>query len=165
MALVTSDRREPAEKAVAGGSRKQSLFSFIQVLSLLALAAGCQQQVTTLSGWVSEGEQSSVLLLEEPEVELATAPVAGAMVTVHKRERGADRVVSDVRTDGTGHFTATILREPSQLASWQLTVEKIGYQTASTGWRRLPAKPTIYWQVGLAPSVSTQPQEPQEAGE
>jgi len=165
MALVATDRRESAEKTVAGASRRHSLFSFIQVLGLLTLAAGCQQQVTTLSGWVTEGEQSAILLLEEPEVELASPPVVGAAVTVHKRKRGADRELSSTRTDRTGHFTVTILRELACLGSWQLTVEKLGYETAATGWRWLPAKRALYWRVELAPIADTHPAEPQKAGE
>ena len=54
------------------------LVARVLALALLALAAGCQQQATTLSGWVSEGSESTIVLLERPEVELASAPVAAA---------------------------------------------------------------------------------------
>ncbi len=129
------------------------LVARVLALALLALAAGCQQQVTTLSGWVSEGSESTIVLLERPEVELASAPVAAATVSVHKRERGKDRTICDVQTDGTGHFSASILRQPGGRARWQLTVAKAGYESASTGWRRLPAGNALYWRALLAPET------------
>ncbi len=129
------------------------LVAHVLALALIALAAGCQQQVTTLSGWVSEGSESTIVLLERPEVELASAPVAAATVSVHKRERGKDRTICDVQTDGTGHFSASILRQPGGRARWQLTVAKAGYESASTGWRRLPAGNALYWRALLAPET------------
>lgn len=129
------------------------------VVALSALAAGCQQQSTTLSGWVNRGERSAAVLLEAPEVELAAEAVPGAQVTVRERERGGDRLVAQVRTDGTGHFSVTVLREPGGWGRWQLTVEKPGFRAASTGWSRLAARGRLYWQVTLAPeAISDQPQ-------
>ena len=122
------------------------------LLSLALLGAGCQQELTCLSGWVTEGDKSSIRILEAPEVELASAPVRGAAVTVHKRERGKDRVVGHARTDRTGRFSVTVLREPGGLARWQLTVEKPGYQPAQAEWGRLPRRSQIYWRVELTPT-------------
>jgi len=122
------------------------------LLTLVLVETGCGQQTTSLVGWVTEGEQSSLHLLKEPEVELATAPVAGARVTVSKRERGRQRVVSDARTNRLGHFSASVLREPGCLARWQIGVEKPGYRPVVSDWRSLPARPDLYWRITLAPS-------------
>ena len=119
---------------------------------------GCQQQVTSMSGWVTEGERSAITLLESAEVELASAPVVGATVTVAKQERGKERLVCDVRTDRTGRFSASVLREPGALPRWRLTVEKTGYEPVSSGWRRLPARSALYWRASLVPKPTAQNQ-------
>jgi len=128
------------------------------------LALGCQQQTTTLSGWVSEGERSVIVPLEAPEVELAAEAVPGAEVTVHKRERGGDRLVSAVRTDRTGHFSTTVLREPGGLGRWRLTVRKPGFEAASTGWSRLANRPRLCWRVWLAPERGSEADEEKKPG-
>jgi len=133
-------------------------------LGLSASGVGCQQQMTALSGWVTDGDESTIVRLEGPEVELASPPVAGATVAVHKRERGKDRMVTDVQTDRTGHFSLAILRDPGSLARWQLTVEKPGLKPASTGWRRLPAKRALYWRVSLAPEAPPRANEAKKRG-
>ena len=157
MALVANDHSEILEDAVGKALRGDRVLTLLQMLGLLVLAAGCQQQVTTLSGWATEGSESTIVLLERteevghlPQVELASAPVVGAAVSVQKRERGKDRAICDVQTDGSGHFSASILREPGGRARWQLTVAKVGYEPASTGWRRLPGGNALCWQVFLA---------------
>jgi hypothetical protein len=119
--------------------------------TLTASGAGCQQQMATIHGWVTEGEASSVSLLEQPEVELVSRPVVGATVSIHKWEQGKDRLVCKVSSDRTGHFSASVLREPGGLSQWQLTVEKPGFQPASTGWRLLPSRTSLPWRVELTP--------------
>ena len=133
--------------------RRQGRFFFgLCLVAMPFLGTGCQQQLTSLSGWVTEGEESSIRILEVVEVELASAPVTGARVTVHKRDRGQDRTVGETRTDRTGRFCVTLLREPAGLAHWQLTVEKPGYQPAQSAWAYLPRRPDIYWRVDLKPT-------------
>jgi len=130
------------------------------VACVLAIAGlGCQQQVTSMSGWVTEAHSSAIALLETPEVELASAPVVGATVTVAKQERGEERIVCDVRTDRTGRFSASVLRDLGALSRWRLTVEKAGCEPASTDWRRLPARSALYWRVSLAPAATPRDQE------
>lgn len=119
--------------------------------TLTASAVGCQQQTAALHGWVTEGEASSISLLEQPEVDLVSRPVVGATVSIHKWEQGKDRLVCKVSSDRTGHFSASVLREPGGLSQWQLTVEKPGFQPASTGWRLLPSRTSLPWRVELTP--------------
>jgi hypothetical protein len=100
---------------------------------------------------VTEGEESTISLLPQPEVELISRPVVGARVSVHKWELGKDRLVSTVSTDCTGHFSAVVLREPGGLSDWQVIVEKAGFQPAATGWRLLPMRTSLPWRVELKP--------------
>jgi hypothetical protein len=120
-------------------------------LTVLACSVGCQQQMTALHGWAAEGDRSTISLLEQPAVELASRPVVGAVVSVHKWERGKDRLVCKTSTDRTGHFSVTVLREPGGLSQWELTVEKPGFTPASTGWRWLPNRTSLPWRVELTP--------------
>ncbi len=137
---------------------RSRLLTSLVVLVLSVCWLGCQQQMTSMSGWVTEGEESAIVLLREPEVELASAPVVGAMVNVAKQERGKERLVCDVRTDRTGRFSAGVLREPGARARWRLTVEKTGYEPVSTGWRRLPARSALYWRASLTPTPTARDQ-------
>ena len=130
--------------------RMRALLLLTFALALMASAVGCQQQMTALHGWVTEGEASSVSLLEQPEVELLSRPVAGATVSIHKWEQGKDRLVCKVSTDRTGHFSASVLREPGGVSQWQLSVEKPGFQPAATGWRLLPMRTSLPWRVELS---------------
>jgi hypothetical protein len=120
-------------------------------LTVIASSVGCQQQIAALQGWVTQGDKSTISLLEQPEVELASRPVVGAVVNVHQWDRGKDRVVCKTSTDRTGHFSVAVLREPGGLSQWELTVEKPGFTPASTGWRWLPYRTSLPWRVELTP--------------
>jgi len=142
-----------ATRRLAGQGNIGALLVPLVALVLSAGGLGCQQQMTSLSGWVSEGQVSALVLLQGPEVELVSAPVVGATVKVAKQEQGKERLLCDVRTDRTGHFSADVLREPAGWARWRLTVEKTGYGAVSTGWRRLPNRSALYWRASLAPET------------
>jgi len=118
-------------------------------LTALAFSLGCQQQMTSLQGWVTQGDRSAIWLLDQPEVELASSPAVGAVVSIHKWEGGKDRLVTKTSTDRTGHFAVTVLREGGGLSQWELTVEKPGFTPASTGWRWLPNRASLPWRVEL----------------
>jgi hypothetical protein len=130
---------------------RRQLLLLTLTLTALASCLGCQQQMTALQGWVTEGNQSAISLLEQPEVELASSPVVGAVVSVHKWERGKDRLVTKTSTDRTGHFAVTVLRDAGGLSQWELTVEKPGFTPASTGWRWLPSGTSLPWRAELRP--------------
>jgi len=134
--------------------RIQKLLPALAVAALV-LSAGCRQQITSISGRVIEGEQSSIELLSGPQVELVTKPVVGASASVSRKRGPVEEVVAAVGTDGVGRFDLVILRGGRGGRLWQVDVAKEGYAPASTGWRRLPNKPRLYLRVELAPGPAS----------